>query len=188
MTGDNAISRVLTRSPLVASVLYGAIVVALIFATFVAGSDILERRQTLNENARLLAELQARSGRAAGALLSAERPGSPFLEGPTVTVAGANLLQRVAASVQSAGGSVQSSSVDVTGTQVRDGFVALLMSCEMDQPALQKVLYDIEGGMPFLFIDQLDVQAPQMAAAAAPGGVQRIRVVLGVSGQWKATP
>jgi len=50
---------------------------------------------------------------------------------------------------------------------------------------LQKVLYDLEVGMPFLFVDQLDVQVPQMAASNE-AGAGRIRVVLGVSGQWQA--
>ena len=71
------------------------------------------------------------------------------------------------------------------GTQAKDGFVGLLVSCEMEQPALQKLLYDLEVGMPFLFVDQLDVQVPQ-TTAANEAGVGKIRVVLGVSGQWQA--
>ena len=63
-----------------------------------------------------------------------------------------------------------------------DGLVGLTVSCEFDQPALQKVLYDIEAGMPFLFVDQLDVQAPQTAAV---DGNVRLHVTLGISGQWK---
>jgi general secretion pathway protein M len=110
--------------------------------------------------------------------------GTPFLEGPTVTVAGATLLQRVAAAVGNVGGTIQSSQVDILGTQAKDGFVGLLVSCEMEQPALQKLLYDLEVGMPFLFVDQLDVQVPQ-TTAANEGGVGKIRVVLGVSGQWQ---
>ncbi len=39
--------------------------------------------------------------------------------------------------------------------------------------------------MPFLFVDQLDVQVPQ-TAASNEAGAERIRVVLGVSGQWQA--
>jgi general secretion pathway protein M len=54
----------------------------------------------------------------------------------------------------------------------------------MDQPALQKLLYDLEAGMPFLFVDQLDVQVPQ-TTVANENGSGRIRVVLGVSGQWQ---
>jgi general secretion pathway protein M len=72
----------------------------------------------------------------------------------------------------------------VLGTQAKDGFVSLVVSCEMEQPALQKLLYDLEVGMPFLFVDQLDVQVPQTTANEG-GGSGRIRVVLGVSGQWQ---
>jgi hypothetical protein len=39
----------------------------------------------------------------------------------------------------------------------------------MEQPALQKLLYDLEVGMPFLFVDQLDVQVPQTTAATKAG-------------------
>ena len=99
--------------------------------------------------------------------------------------AGATLLQRVAAAVGNAGGTVQSSQVDVSGAQQKDGFVGLVVSCELEQPALQKVLYDLEAGMPFLFIDQLDVQVPQ-TTAQSEAGVGRVRVILGVSGQWQA--
>jgi general secretion pathway protein M len=55
----------------------------------------------------------------------------------------------------------------------------------MEQPALQKLLYDLEAGMPFLFVDQLDVQVPQTTATNEGGSAGRIRVVLGVSGQWQ---
>jgi hypothetical protein len=73
--------------------------------------------------------------------------GTPFLEGPTVTVAGVTLLQRVASAVGNVGGTIQSSQVDVLGTQARDGLVGLVVSCEMEQSALQKLLYDLEAGM-----------------------------------------
>jgi general secretion pathway protein M len=56
----------------------------------------------------------------------------------------------------------------------------------MEQPALQKLLYDLEAGMPFLFVDQLDVQVPQ-TTAARESSTGRVRVVLGVSGQWQGS-
>jgi general secretion pathway protein M len=94
------------------------------------------------------------------------------------------LLQRVATAIGNVGGTIQSSQVDVSGAQAKDGLVGLVVSCEMDQPGLQKLLYDLEAGMPFLFVDQLDVLVPQTTAlnATAAG---RIRVVLGVTGQWQ---
>src|SRR6185295_12857992 len=100
------------------------------------------------------AQLQGR--RTATSPHAADRPGTPFLEGPTVTVAGAALLQRVATAVGNVGGTIQSSQVDVAGIEAKNGLVGLVVSCEMEQPALQKLLYDLEAGMPFLFVDQLD--------------------------------
>jgi general secretion pathway protein M len=54
----------------------------------------------------------------------------------------------------------------------------------MEQLAMQKLLYDLDVGMPLLFVDQIDVQVPQ-TTATDEGGAERIRVVLGVSGQWQ---
>jgi general secretion pathway protein M len=106
--------------------------------------------------------------------------GSAFLEGATVTIAGAALLQRVAGAVTKLGGNVLSSQLDLQGTQSKAGFVSMVASCEIDQPALQPLIYDLEAGMPFLFIDQLAVQAP---TASSDEG--KLRILLAVSGQWQ---
>jgi general secretion pathway protein M len=58
----------------------------------------------------------------------------------------------------------------------------VIASCELDQPSLQKLLYDLEAGMPFLFIDQLVVQAPVASSTNQEG---RMRILLAVSGQWQ---
>src|SRR4051794_39349546 len=184
MSSANATARLLTRSPLVAVVLYVVLIGALLVTAGVAISSIFDHQRALAQTSDLLDQLQGRKARGSASPLAAEHPGTPFLEGPTVTVAGATLLQRVAAAVGNVGGTIQSSQVDVSGTQAKDDFVGLVVSCEMEQPALQKLLYDLEVGMPFLFVDQLDVQVPQTTAAnEGMGG--KIRVVLGVSGQWQ---
>ena len=103
-----------------------------------------------------------------------------FLEGATVTVAGAALLQRVAGAVTKFGGNVLSSQLDVQGTHAKAGFVSMIASCELDQPALQPLIYDLEAGMPFLFIDQLAVQA-----STTPSSEGKLRILLAVSGQWQ---
>ena len=185
MNSQNVITRTLTRSPLIAVVLYLAVLGGLLATAGIAVSDIADHQRALAQTSDLLDQLRGRKARGGGASsLAAEHPGTPFLEGPTVTVAGAVLLQRVAAAVGNAGGTIQSSQVDVLGTQAKDGSVGLVVSCEMEQPGLQKLLYDLEAGMPFLFVDQLDVQVPQ-TTAVNESGTGRIRVVLGVSGQWQ---
>jgi general secretion pathway protein M len=187
MSSANAITRALTRSPLIAVTLYVAVTGVLLISAGIALLNILEHQRALAQTSDLLDQLRGRKARGgAAAVLGAEHPGTPFLEGPTVTVAGATLLQRVAAAIANVGGTIQSSQVDVLGTQARDGAVGLIVSCEMDQPSLQKVLYDLEAGMPFLFVDQLDVQVPQTTTLNETGA-GRIRVVLGVSGQWQGT-
>ena len=120
----------------------------------------------LADSLDILNQLEARqqSPNAANDPAGAVPAGSPFLGGETITVAGATLLQRVASAITRFGGSVQSSQVDLQGPQSKDGFVTLVISCEMEQPNLQKLLYDLEAGMPFLFIDQLVVQGPQTSA------------------------
>jgi general secretion pathway protein M len=123
----------------------------------------------LEGRTRLYADVNAASGPTPA--------GSPFLEGQTVTVAGAALLQRVAAAVTKVGGNVLSSQVDLQGTQAN--YVSLIASCDIEQAALQQLLYDVEAGMPFLFVDQLVAQAP---ASASEGG--RMRVLIAVSGLW----
>jgi general secretion pathway protein M len=130
----------------------------------------------------LLDQLEGRSaaasgGRSADVLMPS---GSAFLEGATVTVAGAALLQRVAGAVTKLGGNVLSSQLDLQGTQSKAGFVSMVASCEIDQPALQPLIYDLEAGMPFLFVEQLAVQAPTSSS-----GEGKLRILLAVSGQWQ---
>jgi general secretion pathway protein M len=183
MSAGSVITRTLSQSRLIAVVLYLAVFGGLAFTSVVAIANIFDHQRALEQTSDLLDQLRGRKPHSP-AQLSAEHPGTPFLEGPTVTVAGAALLQRVAAAIGNAGGTIQSSQVDVLGKEARDGFVGLVVSCEMEQPALQKVLYDLEAGMPFLFVDQLDVQVPQTTAKNEAGS-GRVRVMLGVSGQWQ---
>ena len=88
------------------------------------------------------------------------------------------------------GGNILSSQVDLQGTQVKDGFISVTANCDIEQPALQQLLYNLESGMPFLFVDQLVVQVPT-AASGAPGGAKaaetvKMHVLISVSGQWLA--
>ena len=179
---DRSLDRYLLRYPALGVIGYGALVAVLLFTTWIAVADILGRRQALAAASDMLARLEGRAPTTAFGPGSAAGPvpsGSPFLEGPTVTVAGAALLQRVAAAVTRVGGNVLSSQVELEGTQSKEGYVSLIASCELEQPALQQLLYDLEAGMPFLFVDQLVAQAP---AGGSEGG--RMRILLAVSGLW----
>ena len=175
----------LTASPVVAAAAYAVLVIVLLGLTINSLVDIFSQRTLVAASEEMLAQLEGRKvsapGRRAGD--AAMPSGSAFLEGATVTVAGAALLQRVAGAVTKLGGNVLSSQFDVQGTQASAGFVSMVANCELDQAALQPLLYDLEAGMPFLFIDQLDIQVS--TATSSPEG--KLRFLLGVSGQWQGS-
>ena len=185
MTARTGTDNVFVRSPVAAVALYGVLVVAFCAATFVAVAQVLERRAAVAASSDLLAQLDGRRSRGAAgdsATLGAAPAGSAFLEGETVTVAGAALLQRVTGAVARVGGSVLSSQVDLQGPRFAEGYLNLIASCEIEQAALQPLLYDLESGMPFLFIEQLAAQTGQGGMDESGG---RMRVLLTVSGQWQ---
>jgi general secretion pathway protein M len=186
MTAERAFDRYLTRYPLVAVAGYALLVTVLLFLTWTSLAEIFERRAAVAAASDMLDQIEGRRRTTpAGDAASSTGPvptGSPFVDGQTITVAGATLLQTVAAAVTKFGGNVLSSQVELQGSQSKEGFLSLIAICEIDQPALQQLLYDIEVGMPYLFVDQLTVQAPQTAAGNDAG---RLRVLVSVSGQWQ---
>jgi general secretion pathway protein M len=179
MTARTIVERGLNYSPLVAGVIYATVLCLLLVSAIYSVADIWAGASALSDTEELLALLQGRNAivQSDGGAMN----GSPFLEGSSVTIAGAALLQRVAAAVAKANGTIQSSQVDVAGSGA--GAVKLQISCEIGQDDLQRLLYDLEAGMPFLFVDELTAEMPQAVGAA--GGTGRMHVQLAVSGQWK---
>jgi general secretion pathway protein M len=170
----------LARFPIAAAAAYVALISLFLFVAIGTTLDILERRGAVGAASEILDRLEARGpDRAPAARAKVSIPaGSPFLEGASASLAGAALLQRVAAATRRVGGNTLSSQVDLQGPKSKTGFITATSSFEIDPVQLQPLLYDIEAGMPFLFIDELVVQAP---AATTQGG--KLRVLLGVSGQ-----
>jgi general secretion pathway protein M len=184
MTTTDVIKHKLTRSPLIAVTVYIALMTAFAVAIWGAVAGLLEHRAGVTAARKVLEQMERRKPASnnapdGGTIVP---PGSAFLEGPTVTVAGAALMQRVAAAVTKAGGTILSSQVELQGPQSKPGFIGVIASCELDQSDLQQLLYDLEAGMPFLFVEQLAVQAPSAASGTREG---RLRVQLTVYGQWQ---
>lgn len=167
-----------------AALSYIAVVAGLTAMAIWFVADFFDRSDAVATARNRLAQLEdrAKPGQAAVGADGRQATGSPFIEGQTITVAGAALQQRVGAAVAKAGGAVLSSQIVIDGPRAKDGFVNLTASVELAQPALQPLLYDLEAGMPFLFVDTLAVQSPQAFGEAESA---RMRVVVGVSGQWQ---
>jgi general secretion pathway protein M len=179
----------LARVPFGALITYLVVTLAFVTITALQLADIAERWTAVAASADMLSRLEGRTPALSRArdqtdiLVASE---SPFVEGATVTVAGAALLQRLAGAVTRVRANILSSQVDLQGPLSKQGFVAVTISCELEQASLQQLLYDLEAGMPFLLVDQLAVQAPAAAASAPNGsGLGKLRVLISVSGQWQ---
>jgi general secretion pathway protein M len=161
---------------------YAAVIALSLVLTGMALATIAEQRASVAASELTLAHMErvAVAPKDDGSPLGDAPAGSPFLQGETLNVGGAALLQQVATDIHAVGGNVFSSQVNIDSNGVKDGWIGLTVGCEIEQSALQALLYNIEAGMPFLFIDQLMVQ---VSTAGADGS--RMRVLLGVSGQWR---
>jgi general secretion pathway protein M len=182
MSPGNWIDSHVARFPSIATAAYVAFIVGFGWTIFSSIADVIDRRSEVAAAKDILEQLQSRKRIAPDAGGNASmRAGSPFLEGPTVTVAGASLLQRLTSAVISAGGNVLTTQVDLQGEKSKTGLIGVTANCEVDQPSLQQLLYDLEAGMPFLFVDQLLVQMSAFSGARD----SRMRVTLAVYGQWQ---
>lgn len=171
--------------PVLAVAAYAAIVLTLLSVAFGAISGLVERQQAVAAAQDMLDQLQGRKARAPGARPGLHaHAGSPFLEGPTLTVAGATLMQRVAAAVEQAEGRITSSRVELEGAAFGADFVAVTATLELAEADLQNLLYDLEAGQPFLFVGQLVAQG-----AGGPEASQgSLQVTLTVYGRWQGAP
>jgi general secretion pathway protein M len=182
MINRHSVFRYLAQRTNIPPLTYFAVVIILCSTTLLMVVDIVGRYGARNAALETLTQLGERTQRLAktGEGIDEGRPaGSPLLEGQSITLASAALLQRVTSAITRAGGSVVSSEIEPQGHS-KDGFVKAVTNFELNQVALQQLLYDIEAGMPFLYIDQLSIHA---AGPANDDG--RLRVVLGVSGFWR---
>jgi general secretion pathway protein M len=180
MIGTPRIEALLARFPIAAAAAYLGLLVLFVFMTTDGVLQILQRRDAAVAASEVLQTLETRDlTRPLAARTDVSVPaGSPFLQGASASVAGATLLQRVLAATKRVNGNTTSSQVDLQGPLSKTGFVTATFSLEIDPASLEPLLYDIEAGMPFLFVDNLVVQAP---SGSAEGG--KLRLVLGVSAQ-----
>lgn len=175
---------VIGRRQALAVLVYVGVVIALLAISLFLVADLRDKAAELAAAQMRLDQLSERSQPSASIGVNAGVNGSPFLDGQTITIAGAALQQRVEAAVAKADGALMSSQVELEGPEAKNGFVGLTASMEVSQPAVQTILYDIEAGMPYLFVDKLSIQSPEVFGEPESG---RMRMTIGVVGQWRAS-
>jgi general secretion pathway protein M len=187
MLRAKSLQRVVSKEQILPLIGFAAVITGLFIISWLALAGLASDYADYAAAADTLDRLEGRKPSTEVSSHASGMRGSPFLEGATANVAGAALQERVAAAVQAAGGNVLSSQVDLQGSEARQGYVSLSASCELSEEALQQLIYDLESGMPFLFVDQLVVQAPQTHAGEGKGTAgEQMRLQIDISGQWQA--
>jgi general secretion pathway protein M len=82
-----------------------------------------------------------------------------YLEGPNDTVTAAVLQDRLKALVQNHGGTLKSTQVMAGKDEGETKRVTVRGEMIASISTLQRVIYDLEAGLPILFIDNLDLRA-----------------------------
>ena len=176
---------VMSRRQALALVAYVGVVIAFLTISLLLVADLRHKAAEIAAAQMRLDQVSERSRLSSSSIASDPgMSGSPFLDGRTITIAGAALQQRVEAAVAKSGGALMSSQVELDGPDDKNGFVGLTASMEVSQPAVQTILYDIEAGMPYLLIGKVSIQSPEVFGEPESG---RMRMTIGVVGQWRSS-
>jgi general secretion pathway protein M len=179
-------------TPVQASVALAAFVL-LALATVAWGVAFASLSAGLRDEIEARGQLLAMLDRQAAARASArsEAPSSRLkdiaaISAPTETVAASALQKQILERLEATGGSVQSVQAERVKDAAADGLRRLVAQLTFDSSiaGLQRLLFELETGAPFVFVDSMTVQP---AATSVPGTKpgDRLRVTLSVSSYWK---
>jgi general secretion pathway protein M len=165
-----------------------AAVLALLLLTCVYGVGLLlgvrseavkeasERREMLS---RLEARLQTISNRP-----TAAAPPAAFLDAATQGLASAQLQSYLARLASDQNANLVSSGGEATKRDDAPDTIRLQTTLDMNAKALRAVLYQLESGMPYVFVDGLTIQ-PAGASAGRAAEDPLLRATLSLRAFWR---
>ncbi len=139
---------------------YGLVAAPVIAAYREVGRGIEQSQLLLQRYRRLASQQPQLSARLAELEQRAANAGG-YLKGPSDALAAAELQDHVRAVIEGAAGGLRSTQIlpaGATEPTVAARRAALRIQLGIDIKGLQKVLYELETGQPYLFIDQLTVR------------------------------
>jgi general secretion pathway protein M len=141
-----------------------------------AGAELAERREILS---RLQTRLRADNGRS-----KALAPPTAFLDAPTKAIASAQLQAYLTKLAELQNAALMSSGGEAAKRDEPSDTVRLQASLEMSLKALQAMLYQLESGTPYVFVDGLTVQ---LASASAGHVIDDpvLRATLSLRAFWR---
>jgi len=143
----------------------------------------------LSERQSLLDRLEARArphGKSDPQGKAAVAPAEAFLDAATPGLAAADLEAHVA-HLADRNAALVSFGTQASAGEEAAGIVRIEASLDISLNALQGLLYQLESGTPYVFVDSVTVRAPTTAAAAAAEN-QALRVTLTLHALWRRRP
>ncbi len=143
---------------------------------FDAGRELAERREVFS---RLQTRMRADAGRS-----NATAPPAAFLDAPTQGIANAKLQAYLAqlADLQNAG--LMSSGAEAAKRDEAPDTIRLQATFDMNMKALRAMLYQLESGTPYVFVDALTVQ-PASSTAGRIIEDPQLRASLSLRAFWR---
>jgi general secretion pathway protein M len=134
----------------------------------------------------LLSQLEARAAARKNALLKSGTvaPTAAFLAAPTQGLAGAQLqahLQRLADAHHAV---LISSGIEPAKHEDQPDSIRLQATLDANVQALQALLYQLESGTPYVFVESLDIKLPGTNAQRAVED-PLLRITLGLRAVWR---
>lgn len=171
----------------------GAVVILLVFLLLAAGGafagiGVLETRKIeLDAMQTQLDNLKRRRPPAPAKDSTLKLSVKPFLSEESVALAANALQRRVVGLIEETDGKLITVGVDppVTGDEELARRVSVQVTAELTNEGLQKVLYEIEKSVPFVFVDSLGVSRKETGngtESAETQGEPHLSVSLSVTG------
>jgi hypothetical protein len=177
----------LNREQLIALAAAALILVLCVTAVTLSLQVRSEAYAELSEKMDALALLESRAGGGAKTRRPVRNPVAPpaaFLTTTTQGLAGAELQAYLAQLAAAQNAEVVSSGVQPTGRDDPPETIRLQATLTATTGALQTLLYQLETGTPYVFVDSVAVQLPN----AGMGGTRQdpvLRVTLGIRALWR---
>jgi hypothetical protein len=175
----------LGREQMMAIAALGLLLIACVSSVAVSLAVRAQAGEELSDQQDALARLEARAGAKTqphGPVRSGVAPAAAFLDAPTPGLAGAE-LQAYIARLADRHAALVSFGTQAGGGEDAAGAVRVEASLEITLGALQVLLYQLESGTPYVFVDSMTVRQTTGAAAGAENAP--LRVTLGLRALWR---
>jgi general secretion pathway protein M len=143
-----------------------------------------EAAQQLDERCEMVARLEARARADGPGRTITSAPASAFLDASTQGLAGAQLQAYLTQTADAQQAAIISSGPEPTKREDTPDTIRLQATFEVGLVALQTILYRLESGTPYVFVEALAIQ-PAGAAGGRPPEDPLLRATLSVRAFWR---